>query len=217
MFIGHYGIAYIVKKKEEKIPLWMLFTSVQLLDLIAFTLVLLGIENASYQQSENPFFRNMLYLPYSHSLIGALLVSLLVFAIFWIKNKKKWAWILSLCVLSHWFIDLIVHTKDLPILFGSLNVGLGLWNYPLSSFAIEMLLVILGWSFWGNKNFVSYILLMLMIISFTGMICSDEPEIMKTNDYLRTSVVLISNGIFIFLAYLTEFSLKKARKIHIKE
>ena len=75
MFIGHYGIAYIVKKKASDIPLWLLFTSVQLLDIIAFTLVLLGLEKASYTPSDNPFFRNFLDLPYSHSLSGALLIS----------------------------------------------------------------------------------------------------------------------------------------------
>ena len=93
MFIGHYGVAYIVKTKTSGIPLWLLFTSVQLLDIIAFTLVLLGIEKASYTPSDNPFFRSYLDLPYSHSLSGALLLSVIVFIIFWSIDKKIWAWI----------------------------------------------------------------------------------------------------------------------------
>lgn len=204
MFIGHYGLGYVVKKKEQKLPLWLLFIAVQLLDLIAFILVLLGIEKASYNPSDNPFFRNYLELPFSHSLIGATIISLIVFFIFWVKDKKRWAWILGLCILSHWFIDLIVHTKDLPILFGTYNVGFGLWNFPYFAFSLEILFVIFGWFLIKKRNVFSYILLFLMLAAFTGMIFSEEPELMKNNDYLRTFMVLIFNGIFIFLAYLSE-------------
>ncbi len=209
MFIGHYGLGYVVKKKAPEIPLWLIFTSVQLLDLIAFTLVLFGIEKASYNPSDNPFFRNHLELPYSHSLIGAIIISFMVFFIFRLNDKKKWAWISGLCVLSHWLIDLIVHTNDLPILFGHYNVGFGLWNYPYVTYAVEILFVLIGWLFIRQKNIFSYLLLFLMAASFSGMIFREEPEIMKHNDYLRTSVVLISNGIFIFLAYLSERKTKK--------
>ncbi len=204
MFIGHYGLGYVVKKKEQKLPLWLIFVAVQLLDLIAFILVLLGIEKASYNPSDNPFFRNYLELPLSHSLIGAIIISLIVFAIFWVKDKKRWAWILGLCVLSHWFIDLIVHTKDLPILFGTYNVGFGLWNFPYFAFSLEILFVIFGWLLIKKRNIFSYILLFLMLAGFTGMIFSEEPELMKNNDYLRTFMVLLFNCIFIFLAYLSE-------------
>jgi NADH:ubiquinone oxidoreductase subunit 2 (subunit N) len=204
MFIGHYGIAYGVKKKITDIPLWLYFASVQLLDLIAFTLVLFGIEKASYVPGENPFFRNHLELPYSHSLSGAIIISLLVFIFLWNSRRKNWAVVLALCVLSHWFIDLIVHTNDLPVFFGSYYTGLGLWNYPYLSFGLEIVILIAGWIWLNRKNTFSYILLILLILSFTGMIFREEPEIMKHNDFLRTSVVLVSNGLFILLAYLSD-------------
>ncbi|HNW97805.1 MAG TPA: hypothetical protein PKK00_05280 [Bacteroidales bacterium] len=209
MFIGHYGLGYVVKKKAPELPLWLLFASVQLLDIIAFTFVLLGIEKASYNSSDNPFFRNHLDLPFSHSLLGAILISLIVFFIFWIKNKKREAWILGLCVLSHWFIDLIVHTNDLPILFGTYKVGFGLWQFPYFAYALEILFVLIGWLLIRRRNVFSYVLLFLMITSFSGMVFRDEPEMMKNNDYLRTSVVLFSNGLFILLAYLSDRKLKK--------
>jgi len=204
MFIGHYGLGYVVKKNVQELPLWLLFASVQLLDIVAFTFVLLGVEKASYNPNVNPFFRNQLNLPYSHSLVGAILISLVVFLIFWIIDKKRWAWILGLCVLSHWFIDLIVHTHDLPILFGTYKVGFGLWKYPYLTYALEIIFVLIGWLLIKRKNIFSYILLFLMIASFSGMVFGEEPEIMKHNDYLRTSLVLFLNILFIFLAYLSD-------------
>jgi len=201
MFIGHYGIAYIVKKKACDIPLWLLFASVQLLDIIAFTLVLLGIEKASYTPSVNPFFRNYLNLPYSHSLIGALLISAIVFFIFRAMKKSSWAWILGLCVLSHWVIDLIVHTPDLSIFFGSAKVGLGLWHYPILTFIIEIAFVLAGWLLL-KKNIYSYLLLVLMVGAFTGMVFAEEPPIFREHYILRTSIVLIANLLFIFIACL---------------
>ncbi|MFH0756146.1 MAG: hypothetical protein V2B15_02525 [Bacteroidota bacterium] len=215
MFIGHYGLGYIVKKKEKQIPLWLLFASVQLIDIIAFILVLLGLEKASYFPSDNPFFRSQLYLPYSHSLLGTLIISIVVFFIFWIKDKKRWAWILGLCVLSHWFIDLLVHTDDLPILFGKYNVGFGLWNFPYLAYSIEVLFVFIGWLLVKRKNIYSYLLLILMILYFSVMVFEEQPEIFKSNDYLRVLVVLISNGLFIFLAFLTDRQqAKKSNPVH---
>ena len=207
MFIGHYGVGYAVKKSNQDIPLWLLFAAVQLLDLIAFTLVLFGIEGASFIPNENPFFRNHLVLPFSHSLVGAVIISLIVFYAF--RNKKGWGLVLGLCVLSHWFIDLLVHTNDLPILFGGYSVGLGLWNYPYFTFAIEIIFVLIGWLLIKRRNIFSYILLFLMIASFTGMVFGSEPEMMRNNAALRTSVVLLSNGLFILFAYLSDRKGKK--------
>jgi len=35
-------------------------------------------------------------------------------------------------VLSHWFLDVIVHIPDLPLTpFGDFKVGMGLWNYKM--------------------------------------------------------------------------------------
>jgi len=201
MFIGHYGVAYIVKNKALDIPLWLLFTSVQLLDIIAFTFVLLGLEKVSYVPNINPFFRNLLDLPYSHSLSGALLISAIVFVIFWTMDKKTWAWILGLCVLSHWIIDLIVHTSDLSIFFGSTKVGLGLWHYPILTYIVEIAFVLIGWLLL-KKNIYSYLLLVLMVGAFTGMVFAKEPLIFREHYVLRTSIVLIANLLFIFLAYL---------------
>lgn len=68
MFIGHYAVGFVLKKKTNEIPLWLLFIAVQFVDILAFLFVLLGIEHIKYNQSSNPFLRTIIeYVPYSHS------------------------------------------------------------------------------------------------------------------------------------------------------
>lgn len=204
MFIGHYGIAYAVKKKAAEIPLWLLFLSVQLMDIVAFVLVFLGLEKASFQSSDNPFFRNNLDLPFSHSLVGALVLSALMYVILMIFKRKPWALIAALCVLSHWLIDLIVHTPDLSLFFGHIKVGLGLWSYPYLSFGLEIVMVLAGWLYLGYRNAVSFLLLFLLLAGFCGMTFGKEPDMIKSHEALRTLVVLVPNLLFIVLAYFSE-------------
>ncbi len=44
MFVGHYGVTFAAKKVEPRVPLWVLFIAVQLLDVLWAPFVLLGIE-----------------------------------------------------------------------------------------------------------------------------------------------------------------------------
>lgn len=214
MFIGHYGVGFMVKKKFSKIPLWVIFVSVQLMDIVAFILVFFGIEKAAYQTSDNPFFRNNLDLPYSHSLTGALILSAIVYLILIMIRKKPWALAASLCVLSHWGIDFIVHTPDLSIFFGHMKTGLGLWNYPYLSFGLEIFLVLSGWLLLRYWNAFSFLLVFFLIASFTGMVFGREPDTIKNNEALRTLMVLATTLLFIVLAYFSE-RFRKTREIRL--
>ena len=44
MFAGHYGVSFLVKGAEPKLPLWTLFLATQLPDILWAIFVLLGIE-----------------------------------------------------------------------------------------------------------------------------------------------------------------------------
>ena len=73
MFVGHYGVAFAVKTPRNKIPLWVLFVAVQLLDFLWAPFVLLGIEKVRFVPgitATNAL--DLYYMPYTHSLIGAL-------------------------------------------------------------------------------------------------------------------------------------------------
>lgn len=204
MFIGHYGIGFMLKSRFREIPLWLYFILVQFIDLVAFILVFFGIEKAAYRESTNPFLRNELFLPYSHSLAGSLILSVLVY-VFFIKTKNRtWAMYAVLAVFSHWIIDLMVHTPDLSIIPGSVNAGLGLWHYPWISYGLEIILVAAGWIILKYRNIYSWLLLSVLFAGFTGMIFSSEPELVRDEPTLRALVLLVSNIIFIILAYDSE-------------
>src|SRR5258705_751292 len=92
MFVGHYGVAFAVKTERNKIPLWVLFVAVQLLDFLWAPFVLLGVEKVHFVPgitATNAL--DLYYMPYTHSLIGALFWSAVAFAIY----KIGWANLVS--------------------------------------------------------------------------------------------------------------------------
>ena len=79
---------------------------------------------------------------YTHSLVGALLISA---GAYWL-GKHFWktataAWTLGGLTFSHWLLDLLVHHPDMPILPGNIGnlplLGLGLWDYTWPIFGLE--------------------------------------------------------------------------------
>jgi len=208
MFIGHYGFAFILKKKAKEIPLWLIFISVQLVDFLCFVFILLNVERMKFLPNKNPWLRTHLeYFPYSHSLFMNAILALVVLFVFWKFKNKIWGIILSIGVLSHWFIDLVVHTPDLPLFFNSYKVGLGLWQLPWVAFFAEILLVVLGgYYLYKNSGKVirPVILIILMVAVLSGMFFSQDPEIATTNMAMRAIIPLVVNSIFVVLAYWTE-------------
>ena len=52
---------------------------------------------------------------------------------------------MAAAVLSHFFLDLLIHRPDLPLSIGdSPTIGLGLWNSVLASYTVEGLIFFAG-------------------------------------------------------------------------
>jgi hypothetical protein len=78
MFVGHYSVAFAVRTERNQIPLWVLFVAVQLLDLLWAPFAFLGLEQVRIVlgiTATSPL--DLYYMPYTHSLIGALVWSAL--------------------------------------------------------------------------------------------------------------------------------------------
>jgi len=148
MFVGHYGASFAAKRGAPSVPLWVLFIAVQLLDVVWAPLVLLGIEKVRIVPgitATNPF--DLYYMPYTHSLVAALLWSAGAFAIYrgvMRRDGTMAALIVAAAVFSHWVFDLVVHRPDLPLYDDTAKVGLGLWNFPALAFGLESALLFGG-------------------------------------------------------------------------
>jgi len=151
MFAGHYAVSFLVKKAESKLPLWILFLATQLLDILWAIFVLFGIEHYRIVPGITASLPlDLYYMPYSHSLVSVTIWSAVVFAGYrWMvsgsgSRRDRPALFLALAVFSHWVLDFVVHRPDLPLYDNARKVGLGLWNYPLTAFALEAALLVGG-------------------------------------------------------------------------
>jgi hypothetical protein len=148
MFIGHYATCLALKRVEKKASLGMLFLAVQLVDILFFPFVLLGIEKINIIENftESTHFE-LEYMPYTHSLLSSILLAGFVYILFRIVSprNKSVALVMGIAVLSHWFFDLIVHTPDLPLWNNtSTKLGFGLWNNAIATYTLEAALLVGG-------------------------------------------------------------------------
>lgn len=147
MFIGHYGVSFAIRARDKSIPLWVLFIAVQFLDVFWSIFVFSGIEKVRIVPgitATNPL--DLYYMPYTHSLIGALcwsVVGLATYKLGWRSNLAA-ALLVAAAVFSHWVLDLIVHRPDLALYDDTYKVGFGLWDYPVIAFALEIVLLFGG-------------------------------------------------------------------------
>lgn len=156
MFVGHYGPSFATKAIKKSIPLWVLFLAVQLLDVLWGIFVLLGIEKVRIVPgitATSPL--DLYYMPYTHSLDGALFWSLAAAIVYYVLRRAEgWA---SAClvggaVFSHWVLDVLVHRPDMPLYDNSAKIGLGLWNYPAFEFVLELAVLCGGMYFYLRSS-----------------------------------------------------------------
>jgi hypothetical protein len=147
MFLGHYGIAFALKRAEPKLSLGTLFIAVQFPDLLWGIFVLIGWEVARIvpeYTAVTPL--EFLNYPISHSLVGIIIWSVVAAALYYSwptrDTSRHWqaAAVVGLAVFSHYPLDVLVHVPDLPLMGNdSAKLGLGLWNNPVATLAAEAL------------------------------------------------------------------------------
>ena len=151
MFMGHYGPAVWDTQRgkgEVLVPLWMGFLAVQFMDIVFALLAIFGLEGETRMVDGMPLFT----IPYSHSLVSALILAAIgggLFKLIRPKSGAKGFWVVFGLVFSHWVLDLIVHRPDLPLWPGSgVELGFGIWNWPLLAFSLEIGLLLAAFLYW---------------------------------------------------------------------
>lgn len=165
MFIGHYAPAFIAATLPKAPRLGTLFIAAQLTDLAFFLFVLLGAENMRITPGITAMNAMDLYsMPYTHSLLGSVVFGGGMAVVVWFLSRRDagpavarsaridgggttivvWpaalvaGLIAGAVVVSHWFLDLLVHAPDLTWAGSPPKLGLGLWNYPLVEMPLEL-------------------------------------------------------------------------------
>lgn len=142
MYIGHFAIAYVLIRLIPGIPPLVPLLGVGFPDILWPVFIFLGIEKAELNPG-SPLQKDVRFTnyPYSHSLVVSFIISCIVgLALAFIINPIAGA-VFVIASVSHWFLDAVVHLKDLPItgFRNGRKIGLGLWNRPRMTFAIEFI------------------------------------------------------------------------------
>ncbi len=142
MFIGHWSASLVAATHKNAPSLPVLFIAAQLVDWAFFLFVMVGIESMRITPGISVMSPMDLYhMPYTHSLLGSAVWAAGFGAVIFVASRNRIAAIIgALVVLSHWFIDLLVHVPDLTVAGNPPKLGFGLWNYPAIEMPLELVL-----------------------------------------------------------------------------
>ena len=162
MIAGHFGFAALVKARERQAPLWALMLATVWLDVVFVPLYLAGIETLEWVPgTHGGYGAGIIHADYTHSLVGALLISALFGITCGLAWGRRTGLVLALVSFSHWLLDLVVHRHDMPLLPGHgapqlPKLGFALWQWPWAAACVELALVVLGAGFyWRAARAVS--------------------------------------------------------------
>lgn len=154
MFIGHFAPAILAATHPKAPGLGKLFVAAQLVDYAFFIFVLAGVEKMRLGTGITAMNNMDLYhMPYTHSLLGAAGWAVLFGALLYVLSRN-WvgALIGSGVVLSHWFLDLLVHAPDLTITGNLPKLGFGLWNHPAIEMPLEIGIIVGALIYFARKT-----------------------------------------------------------------
>jgi membrane-bound metal-dependent hydrolase YbcI (DUF457 family) len=140
MFIGHFAVAFAAKRAAPRVSLGTLFVACEQVDIVWPVFVLLGIETVRISPGITAFTPlEFVHYPWTHSLLMCAFWAVALGFLYWLlRRETRAAVIVAAVVLSHWFLDAIVHRPDLPLVpGGETRVGLGLWNSIAATLAVE--------------------------------------------------------------------------------
>jgi membrane-bound metal-dependent hydrolase YbcI (DUF457 family) len=147
VFIGHLAVGFASKRVAPRASLGALMAAPLFLDLLWPIFLLAGIESVRIDPGNTVFTPLDLHdYPYSHSLVGALVWSVLAAALlFALTRYRRGALVVGAGVFSHWVLDFVTHRPDMPLWPGSGTwVGLGLWNSRVGTMVVELAMFVAG-------------------------------------------------------------------------
>ena len=152
MFLGHFAVALALKRAEPRISLGTLCVAAEWVDIMWAIFLLLGLEHVEIAPGLLPACPlDFIDYPLTHSLVAGMIWAGLFGAAYYswptpdTSRHLKRTIAVMVAVWSHWFLDVVVHTPDLPV-FGndSTKLGLGLWRNLPATIILETVLLAAG-------------------------------------------------------------------------
>lgn len=207
MFLGHFAIGFALKKAEPRLPLGTLIAGAMAMDIVFAVLLLFGVEHvriAPGATAVSPF--EFYDYPYSHSAVGSFVMAGLVFflAMVWpLKDstyKLRASFILAAAVFSHFVLDVISHTPDMPLSGNeSTKLGLSLWNSMSGTLVVEFGLLVIGvWLYLATtrstsavgKYGVAVIVLLLALLFVGGLTGPPPPDSVSLATFILAGLLI---------------------------
>lgn len=159
MFLGHFAVAVAARPLVPQVPLWVLLVAAQWLDVVVLALMPFGVEGLAPGSAPLDYGGIVGRLVYSHSLLLALIMALLIglLARHWWRDQLA-GLVIGALVFSHWALDFPVHHADMPWLPGNLGgfnlLGLGWYAHALPTLLLEVVMMVLALA-WSYREYYS--------------------------------------------------------------
>jgi hypothetical protein len=202
MFIGHFAVGFAAKRAAPRTSLTMLITAAIFLDVLWPVFLWLGLEKVRIVPgftAVNPL--DFVSYPYSHSMLAALGWAAVVALVYRACTRyATGAVVVGLAVFSHWVLDFVSHTPDLPLAPGLPQlVGLGLWNSVPATGAVEGALFVAGLALYlgatrarGWAGHVSlWSIVGLLTLAYVGNLVGPPPPSVGALRVVSTAMLLL--------------------------
>lgn len=156
MIAGHIGVAAGAKRWAPHVPLWAMLVATFAIDILFAIFWMFGLESMTDLPETDGGYGNLAFeVDWSHSFFGTLFLCLIVLIVGARLWGAKGGFVLSCVTFSHWFLDLIVHRLDMPIMPGNAGttprVGLGMWDFRVFVVILELLIIAGGVWLWYSS------------------------------------------------------------------
>ena len=139
MLVGHLAVGLLGKRIAPKISLGTWTVAAFLADLIAFPLLVAGVEHFDSVPGADLNRTIGRDIVYSHSLLMVIVWGVLFAVVYFLRRRyPRGALLLFLVVVSHWVLDVVSHRPDMRLAPGMDQVfGFGLWNSLPATLLVE--------------------------------------------------------------------------------
>jgi hypothetical protein len=132
MTLGHLSIGFAAKRFAPRVPLAVLLIASQTIDILYGRFTAFGLE------------KSLDYRPWSHSLVMAIVWSLLAFLITApVYRDRRCGLVIGLVVFSHWILDFVILTNSILFFAATPKFGLGLYNVAFRKMGAPLLVTLL--------------------------------------------------------------------------